>query len=75
LGTMDTIKYEDWLVGQDHVAGLALVSMTAAGRLFTGRAVYLFKFDSAVRIAAMAVFFEDDESAVRFFGSQGEEEP
>jgi ketosteroid isomerase-like protein len=74
-GTFDTIKYEDWMVGQDHVVGLAVISMGAAGRLFTGRAVFLFKFDGADRIVAIAVFFEDEDSAARFFGRQGEEEP
>jgi ketosteroid isomerase-like protein len=68
LGTLETVKWEDWLVGEDHVAAIATVSMSAHGRLYVGRILSLVGFDMADRIVAFTIFFEDEDSALRFFG-------
>jgi len=68
LGTFETTKWEDWLVGEDHVAALAVIQMSADGRLYSGRHLFLVKFDVADMIVGITVFFEDESSAFRFFG-------
>jgi ketosteroid isomerase-like protein len=68
LGTFEAIKWEDWLVGEDHVAALATIRMSAGGKLFTGRHLFLAEFDVADMIVGITIFFEDEASALRFFG-------
>jgi ketosteroid isomerase-like protein len=74
MGTVDTVKWDDWLVGEDHVAALANITMTAAGRRFTGRLLFLAKFDVADLMVGVTVIFEDEASALRFFGPLAEAE-
>ncbi|HXY42825.1 MAG TPA: hypothetical protein VEH29_01440 [Acidimicrobiales bacterium] len=73
-GSLNAIKWDDWLVGEDHVAALADISMRSGGQLFTGRILFLVKFDRAGDIVAITVFFEDEASAMRFFGPPAEPE-
>jgi ketosteroid isomerase-like protein len=74
LGTVDAVKWDDWLVGEDHVAALADITMTAGGRRFTGRLLFLAKFDVADLMVGVTVLFQDEDSALRFFGPPAEAE-
>jgi len=67
-GTLDSLKWEDWLLGADHVAALTDIRVQSGGRLYTGRHVYLVSFDPDDRIAEVVVFFEDERAVERFFG-------
>jgi hypothetical protein len=42
--------------------------MLSDGRRFSGRDLFLVRFDEADKIDAITVFAEDEASALRFFG-------
>lgn len=65
--TLEATKFEDWLIGEQHVAGVARVQLQAEGQLYSGRQIYLLRFDSADLIDKVTVFFEDAAAATRFF--------
>jgi ketosteroid isomerase-like protein len=65
--TFDAIKWEDWLVGDPHVAALVRIHARGRGALYEGRLVILFGFDPANKVSEITVFFEDASGAERFF--------
>lgn len=67
-GTLDALKWEDWLLGEDHVAALADIRAQADGQVYTGRYLFLVRFDIDDKIADVIVFIEDERAAERFFG-------
>jgi ketosteroid isomerase-like protein len=71
-GTFEALKWEDWLIGQDHVAALVNVHMQSNARAYTGRHIFLVTFDLDDRISGISVFFENESSAERFFGQADE---
>jgi hypothetical protein len=66
--TYDAFKWEDWLVGDQHVAALVRVRAHGHGAIFAARLVLLFGFDPADKVSEITVFFEDAGAAERFFG-------
>jgi ketosteroid isomerase-like protein len=62
------LKWEDWLLGEDHVAALADIRAQADGQVYTGRYLFLVRFDIDDKIADVIVFIEDERAAERFFG-------
>jgi ketosteroid isomerase-like protein len=68
LGTFDAVKWDDWLEGSLHVAALAQIHAQKEGRLFSGRVLFLVKFDSSNLIDNVEVFVEDEQSFSYFFG-------
>lgn len=66
-GTLEATKWDDWLVGDLHVAGLATVQMQAEGALYSGRQVFMMRFDRADLIDKITIFFEDAAAATSFF--------
>jgi hypothetical protein len=69
LGTFDAVKWDDWLIGEHYVAGLAQIHVQRNGRLFSGRVVYTVKFNSADLIEAVEIFVEDERSFSDFFAN------
>lgn len=67
-GTFDPIKWEDWLVGESHVATIATFNIRADHRSFAGRMIYLVGFDNADLIVSIRAFFEDEDAAAQFLG-------
>jgi ketosteroid isomerase-like protein len=67
-GSLDTVKWEDWMVGEQHVAALADVHIQVQGKRYKSRHVFLVAFDSDDKIVEIVVFFEDEHSAERFIG-------
>jgi hypothetical protein len=67
-GTFDPIKWEDWLVGERHVATIADIRITADHRTFAGRMIYLLGFDDGDLIVSIRAFFEDEDAAEQFLG-------
>jgi len=71
-GTVEATKWDDWLVGDYHVAGIGRLHMQANRQIYEGRHVFVFTFDLHDKIDAITVFYEDPGAAMRFFyGSSG----
>jgi ketosteroid isomerase-like protein len=66
-GTLEATKWDDWLVGDFHVAAIGQLHMQANGQIYEGRHVFLFAFDTSDKIDAVTVFYEDSAAASRFF--------
>jgi ketosteroid isomerase-like protein len=66
-GTLEATKWDDWLVGDHHVAGIGRLQMQANGQIYEGRHVFFFTFDLDDQIDAITVFYEDPAAAMRFF--------
>lgn len=64
----DALKWEDWLVGEHHVAGIVRIHAHGHGARYSGKLVVIFRFDSADKVSEITVFFEDAAGAERFFG-------
>jgi ketosteroid isomerase-like protein len=67
-GTLDSVKWEDWLVGEYHVAVWADIQMSEGARQFAGRALFLMRFDRDEKIDEVIVLPEDPPSLGRFVG-------
>jgi ketosteroid isomerase-like protein len=66
-GTVDPIKWEDWMVGSSHVAVVAKISMERQAAIMTGRFVYLLQFNGDDKIEGVEIFFRDPSRVDRFF--------
>ena len=62
-GTFDALKWEDWMVGERHVAALVKIQVDAAARRYEGRVLFLVRFDVDDKIEEIVVFFEDERAA------------
>ena len=67
-GTYDAFKWQDWMLGEHHVAALAIVHINTKGQIYKARHLYLVRFDIHDKIEDVTVFFEDLRSAERFLG-------
>jgi hypothetical protein len=65
--TYDAFKWEDWLVGELHVAALVRIHARGRATIYVGRLVVLFGFDPADKVSEITIFFEDTSAAERFF--------
>jgi hypothetical protein len=68
MGTFEAYKWEDWMVGEHHVAGLADFHAQTEQRRVRGREVVVVGFDVADKIDAITVFFDDQAAMDRFVG-------
>jgi len=66
--TFNAVKWDDWMIGDRHVAAVVTVHAQARGALYVGRQIFVAEFNPEEEIAAMFVFFEDERAAKRFFG-------
>jgi hypothetical protein len=67
-GTLDTTKFEDWLTGEHYVGCVVHVTFHAKSRRFSGRVIYLLRFDDVDQIDRVTVLFEDADALSRFLG-------
>jgi ketosteroid isomerase-like protein len=67
-GTYETFKWDDWLVGEYHVAGLSSIHAQTVGKMYKGRTVTVLRFNVADEIEGITVFFEDQDAIDRFIG-------
>jgi ketosteroid isomerase-like protein len=67
-GTYEAFKWDDWLQGEHHVAGLASVHAQSEGRIYKGRTVTVVRFNVADEIEGITVFSEDQGALDRFIG-------
>lgn len=64
--TSDVLKWEDWLVGLEHVAAVTTTRMQHSGSLMTSRLVFLAAFSEDGLIEDFEVFFRDERALERF---------
>jgi len=67
-GTFEAFKWEDWLIGEHHVAGLSSIHAQSHGRIYKGRSLTVLGFNVAEEIEHITVFFEDQNAIDRFIG-------
>jgi hypothetical protein len=68
-GAVEMTKWEDWLVGEHHVAGVAQVQVQGRAAIYRGRQLFLMAFTGTNLIDRITVFFDDEAAATRFFGT------
>ena len=66
-GSFEAVKWEDWMVGMQHVSGWAHIQAEWRGRSFAGRVLFLLRFDLDDKIDEVIVFPEDPATAGEFF--------
>ncbi|MCU1488719.1 MAG: hypothetical protein JWM85_124 [Acidimicrobiaceae bacterium] len=66
-GTLDLLKWEDWMLGGQHVAALLVIGMQRHGRRLDAEVLILLGFTVDDQISAVDVFFKDEQQAERFF--------
>jgi ketosteroid isomerase-like protein len=67
-GTFDTYKWDDWMLGEHHVAALADVHVQTRGHMYRSRHLFLVRFDVDDQIAEITVFFEDLAALAQLIG-------
>jgi ketosteroid isomerase-like protein len=67
-GTYEAFKWEDWMIGEHNVVGLADIHAQADGRIYRGRSLILVSFNSDDKIDAVTVFFQNQDALDRFIG-------
>jgi ketosteroid isomerase-like protein len=67
-GTFEAFKWEDWLSGEHHVAGLSSIHARSHGMIYKGRSLTVLGFNVAGEIEHITVFFEDQGALDRFIG-------
>jgi len=67
-GTFEAFKWEDWLIGENHVVGLSSIHAQSDGRIYKGRTVTVLRFNAADQIEGITVFFDDQSAIDRFIG-------
>jgi hypothetical protein len=70
MGTMDAIKWEDWMLGEHHIAAWGEVHVRSKGRVFSGRRLIMLRFDVDDKIDEVIVLFEDQRAIERFLGDE-----
>ena len=64
--TLEALKWEDDMEGDQHVAALLVVHAQRPGHVYQGRHLYLLSFDPDDRIAEIHLFPEDQGAFDRF---------
>jgi ketosteroid isomerase-like protein len=67
-GTFEAYKWDDWMLGELHVAALASVHLNTKGQMYKGSHLLLVRFDIHDKIDEITVFFEDQRSFERLLG-------
>jgi ketosteroid isomerase-like protein len=66
-GVVDFAKWEDWMVGVNHVSLLVDIFFQHLGGQHTFRAIFLLEFTEDDLIRSVEVYFSDLAEADRFF--------
>ena len=66
-GSIDVLKWEDWLLGVGNVAGLATVHLQHRGQMNNFRVIFLVTVLERQKIGRLEVFFSDQAAFDRFF--------
>ncbi len=68
-GTLETLKWVDWLVGLSHVAALQFAQAQGGGMIYRNHHMYVIETDESDLLTNLRVFFEDQTEADTFFAS------
>jgi len=68
-GSFDALKWEDWMLGENHVAALADIHIQSAGQRYEGRVLFLVRFDIDDKIVEIVVYLEDERGLERLLRS------
>jgi hypothetical protein len=68
-GAFESLKWEDWLVGGDHIAVIAKILIEVSGQRVVTSVLFLIRFDADDKIAELIVFPEDVRSIERVLGA------
>jgi ketosteroid isomerase-like protein len=67
---IDVLRWEDWMVGVDNVAGLATIHLQREGQQHDFRVIFLLRVeehDGRARITRIESFYSDQAAFDRFF--------
>ena len=65
--TVDILKWEDWMVGVNHVAALTHMSVQHRSAIQSFRAVYIVTIGDDAKIRRIELYFADESAVERFF--------
>jgi len=68
-GTLETLKWIDWLVGLSHVAALQFAQAQGSGIIYRNHHMYVIETGEDDLLTTIRVFFEDQAEADAFFAS------
>lgn len=66
-GTLETLQWVDWMVGERHVAALQSVQAQARGIIYRNRHLYVIEAGEDDLLTSIRVYFEDQSQADAFF--------
>jgi len=66
LGTIDVLKWDDWLVGQNHVVALQSVQVQGAGMIHRNHLLFLIETDQHDMLTKIQLIFGNQDEADRF---------
>jgi len=69
LGTLDVLKWDDWLVGQNHVAALQFAQAQGGGMIHRNHQIFLIETDQHDLLTKIQLLFGNQDEADRFLGS------
>jgi ketosteroid isomerase-like protein len=66
-GTYEVLKWDDWLLGDSHLAALLNSQAQAHGAVYRIGQVFLVRFDPHDLLDEIRIFYEDQDRADRLF--------
>jgi ketosteroid isomerase-like protein len=68
-GTIETLKWVDWLVGLSHIAALQFVQAQSSGVIYRNHHIYVIETGARDLLSDIRVYFEDQTEADSFFAN------
>jgi ketosteroid isomerase-like protein len=66
-GTLETLKWVDWLVGLSHIAALQFAQAQGGGVIYRNHHMYVIETGENDLLSKIRIFFEDQSEADNFF--------
>jgi len=68
-GTLETLKWVDWLVGLSHVAALQFAQAQDGGLIYRNHHMFVIETDQRDLLSNIRLFFQDQTGADTFFSN------
>ncbi len=68
-GTLETLKWVDWLVGLSHVAALQFAQAQDGGMIYRNHHMFVIETGEGDLLSRIRLFFEDQTEADTFFAN------
>ena len=65
--TVDVLKWEDWMIGVNNIAGLVNMRAQRLGAIDTFRVIFFINISEGDKIRRVELFFSDQAEVDRFF--------